>query len=107
MALPVLGAHHAKNGGQALNVLTAALRHDPRTADTEIVFAKDDDAVARAAEEAAARGRDVLVAWSFYSPESEEIIAALARVKARVPDPPVVHVAGGVHATAEPLAFFA
>lgn len=104
MPLPVLVAHHAKNGVQALNVLTAALRHDERTAAIEIVFAKDEDAAASAAAEAAARGRDVLVAWSFYSPESEEMFAALARVRARVPDRRVVHVAGGVHATAEPLA---
>lgn len=102
--LPVLIAHHARNGVMALNVLTAALRHDPRTAAIEIVFASDEDAVAVAALEAAARGRDVLVAWSFYSPESEEVFAALARVKDRVRDPRVLHVAGGVHATAEPLA---
>ncbi|MGW0661139.1 TIGR04013 family B12-binding domain/radical SAM domain-containing protein [Streptodolium elevatio] len=44
----------------------------------------------------------VLVPWSFYSPDAEAMAAELAEVRTAVDDPRVVHVAGGVHATAEP-----
>lgn len=102
--LPQLVVHHARNGVVALNVLTAALRADPRTARAEIVFARDADAIVAAARPGA------LVAWSFYSPEAHEIERALASVRARTSIPErggrsstLLHVAGGVHATAEPL----
>ncbi|MGZ3452581.1 MAG: TIGR04013 family B12-binding domain/radical SAM domain-containing protein [Polyangiales bacterium] len=97
--LPLLIAHHARNGVHALNVLTAALRADPRTAPMTIRFAKD------AAEISAILGEstgEVLVAWSFYSPESHEMAEALRTVKAAPTRAHVTHVAGGVHATAEP-----
>lgn len=90
-----LVVHHAKSGIVSLNVLTAALRADPRTAEMEIVFAKDVDALASAIDD------DTLVAWSFYSTEAAENAQMLGAVRAR--NPRGVHVAGGVHATAEPL----
>lgn len=90
-----LVVHHAKSGIVSLNVLTAALRQDPRTAGMEIVFAKDVDALASAIDD------DTLVAWSFYSTEAAENAQLLAAVRAK--NPRGVHVAGGVHATAEPL----
>ncbi len=92
--LPQLVVHHARNGVVALNVLTAALRADSRTAGAEIVFARDAEAIVAAARPGA------LVAWSFYSPEAHEIERSLAAVRARTS---ALHVAGGVHATAEPL----
>jgi B12-binding domain/radical SAM domain protein len=91
-----LVVHHARNGVVSLNVLTAALRADPRTADAEIVFARDLDALC------AAIAPGDLVAWSFYSPEAAEMARMLLEVKTRAPGG--LHVAGGVHATAEPLA---
>ena len=75
--------------------MTATLRADPRTAGIEIVFAKDADAVVAASRPGA------LIGWSFYSPEAHEIEAALREVRARAPG--ALHIAGGVHATAEPL----
>lgn len=95
MALPQLVVHHARNGVHPFNVLTAALRADARTAGIEIVFAKDNDAIVAAARPGA------LVAWSFYSPEAHEIERALHDVRARTTG--LLHIAGGVHATAEPL----
>jgi len=53
----------------------------------------------------ASRPDVVLVLWSFYSPDAEAMAAELARVRAATPDRAgqrVLHVAGGVHATAEP-----
>jgi hypothetical protein len=43
----------------------------------------------------------VLVLWSFYSPDPEALAAELAAIKAAAPG--ALHVAGGVHATAEPV----
>jgi B12-binding domain/radical SAM domain protein len=52
----------------------------------------------------AAPGARVLVGWSFYSPDAIEMTAELQAVKARIDDPRVLHVCGGVHASAEPEA---
>src|SRR5690349_20780783 len=48
-----------------------------------------------------ARAPRVLVLWSFYSPDAAALAVELAAVKAAAPG--AVHVAGGVHATAEPV----
>ncbi|GAA3224448.1 TIGR04013 family B12-binding domain/radical SAM domain-containing protein [Actinocorallia longicatena] len=44
----------------------------------------------------------VLVLWSFYSPDAEAMAAELAAVRALADGDHVLHIAGGVHATAEP-----
>lgn len=102
---PALVAVHARTGVVALNVLTAAVRHDPRTADLPIDFARAADEVARAVRARCAEGRAVIVAWSFYSTDLDPALADLAAVRAATADlAHVTHLAGGVHATAEPRA---
>ncbi len=58
------------------------------------------------AEQIAAAAADaVLVLWSFYSPDADAMAAELAAVRAATPALAarrVLHIAGGVHATAEP-----
>ncbi|MGK5556179.1 TIGR04013 family B12-binding domain/radical SAM domain-containing protein [Actinomadura kijaniata] len=55
------------------------------------------------AAEISACGADrILVLWSFYSPDAEAMAAELAAVRELADDPRALHVAGGVHATAEP-----
>ncbi|MFI6484875.1 TIGR04013 family B12-binding domain/radical SAM domain-containing protein [Nonomuraea sp. NPDC050663] len=44
----------------------------------------------------------VLVLWSFYSPDAEAMAQELATVRSLTTRPGVLHIAGGVHATAEP-----
>ena len=55
---------------------------------------------------AAAGAADAIcVLWSFYSPDAEAMAAELAAVRAATPEATarrVLHIAGGVHATAEP-----
>ena len=100
-----LVAVHARTGIVALNVLTAALRHDPRTRHITIHFARPPEAVIEATRALATGGRTVLVAWSFYSTDLDPTLAALGDVRAGTAGlAGVIHVAGGVHATAEPLA---
>jgi B12-binding domain/radical SAM domain protein len=91
----------------ACNVLAGALETDTATAAVPLFFAdrktRSEDAIARAL----ARAERVVVAWSFYSPGFAAATAALARAREAAPDPRVLHVAGGVHATAEPGATLA
>jgi B12-binding domain/radical SAM domain protein len=96
---------YRRTGKFAFHVLTGALETDPRTAAVPIEFANGVDAVVTAITNAlAAPGARVLVGWSFYSPDAIEMTAELQAVKSRVSDPRVLHVCGGVHASAEPEA---
>jgi B12-binding domain/radical SAM domain protein len=100
----VLVARHVRTGVHALNVLTASLRADPSTASVRIRFAKRASAFADEIRLAAESGAHVLALWSFYSPEADAVRAELADVRGLTQGVGVVtHVAGGVHATAEPL----
>jgi B12-binding domain/radical SAM domain protein len=102
-----LVAMHARSGIVALNVVTAAIGHDARTRATPIRFARDPAAMADALRELAPRVKKLVAAWSFYSPDFEAAARDLADVRARTADLDVLHVAGGVHATAEPRATLA
>jgi B12-binding domain/radical SAM domain protein len=89
---------HVRSGTVALNVVTAALDADPRTKGTDISFVKSDAELITALEQ----HPHALVLWSFYSPDFDATVHDLATVKAATPNG--THIAGGVHATAEPLA---
>ena len=107
MLAPVIVAHHTRSGIAALNVVTAALEVDPRTAGLDVRFPHGRDALARELVAAAATGAPVIAAWSFYSPDFPRAAADLAWVRGRLGAARVLHVAGGVHATAEPRATLA
>lgn len=100
---PSIVAMHARSGLVGLNVVTAALDADARTAGLEIQFVKDAPSMLDALRGAEAEGRPALALWSFYSPDFAATAKDLADVKAASRGQ-VLHVAGGVHATAEPLA---
>ena len=89
-------AHAARSGIAALNVVTAALDSDPRTRDVEVVFAKT------RAELLASIAEGDVVAHSFYSVDARRATDELAFLRAHAA--PALHVAGGVHATAEAVA---
>jgi hypothetical protein len=95
---------YRRTGKFALHALTGALETDARTAAVPITFANGVDAVVTAVQQALAGGEArVLVGWSFYSPDFGPMAEEL-RQHERVGDARVVHVAGGVHASAEPEA---
>ncbi|HEX5203829.1 MAG TPA: hypothetical protein VFW27_28215 [Actinoplanes sp.] len=48
-------------------------------------------------------GTRVLVLWSFYSPDAAALAEELRQIGELADGPNVTHVAGGVHATAEPV----
>lgn len=98
---------YRRTGKFAFHVLTASLETDPELAEVPIEFAQGPKEVAAAIAGALAAGRRVLVGWSFYSPDFLRMRHELLAVRALVQDPKVLHVAGGVHASAEPLATLA
>jgi B12-binding domain/radical SAM domain protein len=93
---------HRQAGKQAFNVLAGALETQPDTAAVPLVFVTRGGDLALALRGALATSARVLCLWSFYSPEAPERLARLGAVRTAVDDPRVVHVAGGVHATARP-----
>jgi B12-binding domain/radical SAM domain protein len=101
MPRPIVVAHHTRSGLAALNVVTAALQTKPRTDAVEVRFARDRDQLSRDLREAHGSGAVPVALWSFYSPDFVASAADLAWVRERAPG---LHLVGGVHATAEPLA---
>jgi B12-binding domain/radical SAM domain protein len=83
------------------HTLLAALEEHRTDTSYEVSFAVDADECADQITRGLGRAARVLVLWSFYSPDAAALAAELALVKARAPG--AVHVAGGVHATAEPV----
>jgi len=102
-----LVAMHARSGKVGLNVIAAAV--GARTRGTSVRFAGDVEETERALRELHALHRPtvdakLVTAWSFYSPDFEAATRDLAELEARTRDLDVLHLAGGVHATAEPRA---
>ncbi|WP_146655521.1 cobalamin-dependent protein [Labilithrix luteola] len=93
---------HARSGLVGLNVVTAALDADPRTEGIDVRFVKDAPSMIEELAAARAEGKKALAFWSFYSPDFAVSAQELAVVKASGEE--ALHVVGGVHATAEPLA---
>lgn len=92
-------AFHARSGMVALNIVTAALGEH-----ADVRFVRDVDAMADELRAVAGAGKRAIGTWSFYSPDFAKTARDLEHVKTKTPDIDVLHVAGGVHATAEPLA---
>lgn len=95
---------HARSGLVGLNVVTAALDSDDRTAGLQVEFVKDMASMILALD-AVPEETPCLALWSFYSMDFPHARADLERVRGQGrPRSKVLHIAGGVHATAEPLA---
>lgn len=88
-------------GRPALVALAGALEASACASRVELVLARGAEAVRAAARSGGEAGNAVVVAWSFFSAEAAPVAAELAAVRAGGP-PGALHVAGGVHATADP-----
>ncbi|MFK7738722.1 MAG: TIGR04013 family B12-binding domain/radical SAM domain-containing protein [Planctomycetota bacterium] len=102
---------YRRTGKFALHVLTGSLEawlaDDSGSAALDVCmeFANGVEPLVSAVQRALAAGRRVLVGWSFYSPDFAIASRELAEVRSLSPNGgDVLHVAGGVHASAEPLA---
>jgi B12-binding domain/radical SAM domain protein len=95
-------AHHARTGIVALNVVTAALDADERTAGLDVRFPRRVADLVEDVRALAQGGALPLVLWSYYSTDAARTEREFARAKAELSGVPALHVVGGVHATAEP-----
>jgi B12-binding domain/radical SAM domain protein len=101
---PVLVAHDRPTCRFAWNTLLGAVEAHPASLALSAVVGRSPAEVARLAAAALAEGRRPVVGWSFFTASAAEVAAELAAVRAAVPDPRVLHVAGGAHATGAPEA---
>ena len=95
--LLVLRYRKAVTYGQ--HTLLAALEEHDTDVRYGVAFATSADECVEAIRRADADR--ILVLWSFYSPDALALAAELAQIKSAAPG--AVHLAGGVHATAEPV----
>lgn len=93
----MLVAYSVRSGVAALNCVAGAVPDD-----VPVRFVKRREELVSTVSEAQGAGLRPLVAWSFYSVDADAAAADLAAVRPLTGG--ALHVAGGVHATAEPLA---
>jgi B12-binding domain/radical SAM domain protein len=94
--------NYQQTGKYALNVIAGSIMTQQNLRDIPIYFSKNRDELLHDINEAKEQSRRVLVGWSFYSPQFQEIGNDLSHIKQQINDDSVIHLAGGVHATAEP-----
>ncbi len=104
MPQPTVVWAYRRTGKFAFHVLTGALEAAADTRDVPVVFANGVERLVEAIGVALQGGGPVLVGWSFYSPDAVQMIGELAATRQRLDDARVVHLVGGVHASAEPEA---
>jgi len=85
------------------HVLLGALEEHETTTGFVVHFGDTPESTAAHIRAAVDGGSRVLVLWSFYSPDAAGLAGELKRIREIVDSPLVTHVAGGVHATAEPV----
>lgn len=90
----------------ALVALAGAVEGSELSSRVALALARGPSAIARAVREGREAGDAVAVAWSFFSADAPAVAGELSRVRAEAPGE-ALHVAGGVHATAEPEATLA
>lgn len=89
-------------GRYAFNVLVGALAHELAQGGFELTLARTPRELEAVASAGVTAGEPTLVAWSFYSPSLAECAQEQRWLRERVPSGWLA-LAGGVHATAEPL----
>jgi B12-binding domain/radical SAM domain protein len=94
---------HRNPGRYAFNVLAGAVEEFEGEAGFELVVARTHDELVRRTRSAVEAGRTTVAAWSFYSPSFAECAEEMRELRAAVPHG-WTSLAGGVHATAEPVA---
>jgi B12-binding domain/radical SAM domain protein len=97
----VLILRYRKAVTYGFHVLLGALETHETPTSYEVRFAESAEATVAAIRDALGVARRVLVLWSFYSPDAAALAEELSSIKSAAPG--AVHVAGGVHATAEPV----
>jgi len=94
--------HYRKTSRYGLNALLGAVEQDHRTSGLPASAAFGLGEAIEAARGALAAGQRPVVGWSFLTASLAEVAAELAAFRAAVPDPRVLHLAGGPHPSADP-----
>jgi len=89
-------------GQYAITALAGAIEAQADLADVTLHFPRRFEELATTTRDCLDAGHRVVVAWSFYSPSFPECADELRRLRECV-GPRFLAIAGGVHATAEPL----
>ena len=95
--------NYQNTGKYALNVLAGALLTRQKLRNIPSYFAKTPEQLTSEIIKARQQYKIVVVPWSFYSPQYAQIKTQLHEIKKQITDCSIIHLAGGVHATAEPL----
>jgi len=95
--------YYRKTGKYAMNVLAGALDCRDATRDIPLFFPKTHQELIDTCKSLQSQTDQVVVLWSFYSPDFNKIRRELQGIKKYLHSDAVLHIAGGVHATAEPL----
>ena len=99
----VLVLRYRKAVTYGFHVLLGALEEHETPTRYDVRFGETPEATAAHIREAMGSAKRVLVLWSFYSPDAAALAEELAQIRGLADGPNVLHVAGGVHATAEPV----
>jgi B12-binding domain/radical SAM domain protein len=101
-----LVVRYRKGQTYGVHALIAALETEPPSVPYRLHLARTVEEVTERVRTGVSAGRRVLTAWSFYSPDAPGVQKELVQVRggATSGSGRVVNLAGGVHATAEPLA---
>lgn len=94
--------NYQQTGKYALNVIAGSVMTRRHLREIPIYFSKNPEELASHISEARRQAQTVIVCWSFYSPQFNAMVTDLAHVRHLANYPNVIHLAGGVHATAEP-----
>jgi len=95
--------NYQQTGKYALNVVAGSIMTRRILRGTPVYFSKNLEQLLTHINEAQRQSEKVVVGWSFYSPQFTTIIDDLTVIKQQTNSANVIHLAGGVHATAEPL----
>ncbi|GID29549.1 TIGR04013 family B12-binding domain/radical SAM domain-containing protein [Paractinoplanes brasiliensis] len=98
----VLVLRYRKAVTYGFHVLLGALGQHETATRYEVRFGDTPESTAEHIRAALATGAKVLVLWSFYSPDAAALAEELKKIRELADGPTVTHLAGGVHATAEP-----
>ena len=94
--------NYQQTGKYALNVIAGSIMTRRSLRNIPVYFSKTPEQLLDHISDAQRRSPTVLVGWSFYSPQFTTIINDLMVIKQQTNSANVIHLAGGVHATAEP-----
>ena len=95
--------YYRKTGKYAMNALAGALSSREPTNIIPLYFPKTHQDLIDTCKTLHSQAHKILVLWSFYSPDFNKIRREFHGISLHLHSDSILHIAGGVHASAEPL----